>query len=382
MFIVALATVGVCDIAFGLSLQLQPLVMESQGIAAWLIGLNSAMGALGILFVGPFLPRIIVRFGSRNIAFVAILTILVSLLGMAFLPPLYWWFFLRFCMGTATGALFAVTEIWILTIATPENRGRVMGIYTSMMSVTFAVGPLLLPFTGIHGFAPWIICFVFVALGLIPLSYVKVREVSEDGGSSSVWKAIASAPILFACIAVAALYDNVIISFFTIFATRNGVELGTASTILAAGIVAGVVFFYPLGLWADRWSKNGVVLVCTLVTIIICAAMPWLINTWAIWLLVVVLFTTAFGVYVVALAMIGDVFTGSAMVAASATVAAMWGIGGLVGPPIAGRMIDLFGINAMPYTLCGFYLVLLAMLLLNGGRVITKPDLPEVTISG
>ena len=67
--IAALATVGVCDIAFGLTLQLQPLLMEARGIPAWLIGLNTASGACGILLAGPFLPRIIARLGGKRVAF-------------------------------------------------------------------------------------------------------------------------------------------------------------------------------------------------------------------------------------------------------------------------------------------------------------------------
>ena len=63
--IAALATVGACDIAFGLTLQLIPLLMNERGWPAWAIGLNSAMGPIGILMAGPFLPRIIGRVGTQ-----------------------------------------------------------------------------------------------------------------------------------------------------------------------------------------------------------------------------------------------------------------------------------------------------------------------------
>ena len=63
--IAAMATVGVCDVAFGLTFQLQPLILEAMGIPAWIIGINAAMGPLGILLIGPFLPRIIAGFGGK-----------------------------------------------------------------------------------------------------------------------------------------------------------------------------------------------------------------------------------------------------------------------------------------------------------------------------
>ena len=237
--VAALATVGVCDVAFGLTLQLQPLLMDALGIPAWLIGINTAAGALGVLLAGPILPRLIARAGARRVAFFSILTITVCLAAMALLPPPWWWFFFRFFMGAAIGSLFTVSEAWILTIATDETRGRLMGLYTSVLSVTFAVGPSILPFTGIHGLLPWIICIVFVCGGLIPLAVVKVREASEDGEHGNIFNVLGRAPLLFACIGAATIFDSVIISFFSIFAQRNGLSLGEASSMLSAGIVKG-----------------------------------------------------------------------------------------------------------------------------------------------
>ena len=66
----------------------------------------------------------------------------------------------------------------------------------------------------------------------------------------------------------------------------------------------------------------------------------------------------------------GDSFKGPDLMAGAAAIAAMWGVGGLVGPPIAGVAIDLFGIDAMPVTLAAFYVVLIAGLAFTGGKLI------------
>lgn len=363
--VTALATVGICDVAFGLTLQLQPLLMEARGISASLIGLNATMGAVGVLFIGPLLPGLVARFGSKPVARVSIITIVVTLLLMPAVPPLYWWFPLRFLIGMAIGSLFALSETWILSIATAENRGRLMGIYTSALSVTFATGPMIVPFTGIEGWMPWLISAALVALGLLPLSTLDVREVAEEGGKGGFLAVLRRAPLLFLFIAAATLFDSVLISFFTIFAERNGAELDKASWLLGVGIIAGVAFFYPIGLLADRWSKPGTVLITALLTIAAALAIgPLLATIWA-WPLAVTLITAAFGVYVVALAVIGDLFKGKDMVAASAAVAAMWGVGGIIGPPIAGRLIDLQGINVFPWVLAAIYALVVLGLVLN-----------------
>ena len=181
------------------------------------------------------------------------------------------------------------------------------------------------------------------------------------------------APLLLFAVCAATLFDNVFISFFTIFGLRNGVELDVASRILGFGIIGNVVLFYPMGWLADHWSRRGVVILTACSTIVLSLSLIWLINTPFIWITVVLLSASAFGVYVVALTTMGDTFKGPDVVAGSAAFAAMWGVGGLVGPPIAGIAIDTFGINAMPVTLASFYVILLIGLIRNRGHLVRQP---------
>jgi MFS family permease len=369
LLLAAFTTIGITDIAFGLTLQLQPLVLEKQGVPAWLIGTIVALGSVGAFVSGPLIPAAVKRFGSKTVVLGSMVVIIATLLLMPALPPLYWWFPLRFLLGAMIASLFAVSETWVTAGTTDSNRGRIMGLYTSMLSLTFAAGPMLIPFTGVEGYLPWLICAACVSLGAFSLTTVKPFDApSHEGGS--FWSVCAKAPMLFACVLTATTFDTVYMSFFTIYAIRNGVPLNEASWLLGAGIAAGALFFYPMGLIADRWSKNGLVLVSAATTIALALLLPVAISTIWVWPLLIFFTTSAFGVYVVSLAMVGDVFKGNDVVSASAGIAAMWGLGGLIGPPFAGRLIDSFGIGTMPLFLAAIYAVLLALLLANGGRIV------------
>lgn len=366
--IAAIATVGACDISFGLTLQLIPLIQHELGTPAWLIGLAAAMGPLGILLAGPLLPSVIKHSGAKPVAYAAIAILLIGLFGFALTTNLAFWFPLRFALGVAAGALFTVSETWILGSTTDANRGRIMGLYTTVLSITFAVGPLLLPFTGIYGWFPWVIGMVCVALGALPLVFVKVNSHLGER-SHSFFGVFKRAPLLFATIGCATFFDNVFISFFSIFATTKGVELSTASTMLGFGVIGCALFFFPMGWLGDHWSRSKVIMCNSAITITCCLLLGPFINSWIAWPLIVLLASTAFGVYVVALAATGDVFKGADIIASSSATAAMWGIGGLIGPPVAGAAIDAFGVDAMPYTLAVMYAALLISLIFNGGKL-------------
>jgi MFS family permease len=370
--VAAIATVACCDIALGLTLQLLPLLMERQHLHALVMGANAAMGPIGILIAGPFLPRIIGRFGSRPVVLTVTTMLIVCLIAFRLSPSVWLWFPIRFVFGIATGTLFTVSEAWVLTFAGDGNRGAIMGLYTSVLAITFSVGPLILPFTGIDGWPPWLLGIACIMCSILPLTLVKVSDDAFQGHTSAgaFFRFLGRAPFLLFAVGAVVLFDSVFISFFTIFGLRHGLPLETASRILGAGIIGNTLMFYPMGLLADRWSKTGVVVLTAAATIVLSLSLIFLIGTWAIWPAVIMLSASAFGVYVVALATMGDTFRGPDIVAGSAAFAAMWGFGGLVGPPVAGAAIDLFGVDAMPVTLAAFYVVLLLGLSFSGGRLV------------
>jgi MFS family permease len=369
--IAAIATIASCDVAMGFTLQLLPLLMEANKTPAWVIGLNTSMAPLGILLAGPILPRIIARVGAKRMVYMAVTFNIAGLLIFKLVPSLYIWFPLRFLFGISSGALFTISEAWILTVADPSKRGRIMGLYTSVMAVSFSLGPFMLPYTGTDGWLPWVIAMSGLGLSIVPLAFVSVSDDAfRDEHGGGFWRVVRRAPLLLFAVGAATLFDSVFIAFFTIFGIRSGLSMAAASTILGLGIVGNMLFQYAIGVFADRWSRIGVVVVSAAVTVVLCLSLIWLVHTPLLAPAVIILGTSAFAVYVVALAASGDAFKGGDLIAVSAAFSAMWGVGGLIGPSVAGVAIDAFGINAMPVVLAAFYVILLIGLALNQGRLV------------
>lgn len=369
--VAAIATVASCDIAMGLTLQILPLLMEKAHVPAWIMGLNAAMSPLGIMIFGPFLPRIVSRFGSKRVVYISILVTMATLAGFKLFPSIWMWFAIRFVFGMAAGTLFTVSEAWIMSGADQNNRGRTMGLYTSVLAISFSIGPLIIPFTGIDSWAPWLIGILCVGMSSVPLAFLRISEDAfrhEEGGG--FWAFVARAPLLLFAVGTLTFFDAVMLSFFPIFGLRSGLPVEQVTTILGVSIIGNALLQLPIGLLADRWSRLGVTVLAAVITAVLALSMIWTIQSWLIWPVMLILGTTAYAIYTIALTILGDNFKGPDLIAGSAAFAAMWGIGGILGPPIAGAAIDAFGIVAIPVTVTAIYIILLIGLGLSGGRLV------------
>ena len=362
LIISAIAALACCNIAFGMTVQLIPLVMDAQGASKTLIGLNTTAGQLAVLLTGLALPRLMRRFGGHRLVLTATIILIATLAGFALLQPGWAWFVIRFITGVSISILFTTSEMWIQAAANDNTRGRIMSIYMSVLTLSFGVGPFLIPLTGFKGAAPWLVGMATVALGLVVISLMKVeKQVAHEAGISFL-AAVVRAPLVFMCIGATTLFESIMLSFFTLYAIGSGIALNQAASLLGFGIVACLLFFYPIGQLADKWSRRGMVWVCACVAIASSLLQIPLMNTIAIWPLSVILRAGAFGTYLNGFAMLGDSFKGPELMSAAALVSILWGVSGMIGPPLAGLAFDRWGLGLLPWFMAACFVPVLAVL--------------------
>src|SRR5205807_9656665 len=107
----------------------------------------------------------------------------------------------------------------------------VMGLYASILGITFAVGPLIIPLTGIDGWLPWLIGIFGVVLSALPFAFVKVSEAGFRDEGQGFFGFINRAPLLLFAVATVAAFDAVMLCFFSIFGLRSGLTLATVSMV-------------------------------------------------------------------------------------------------------------------------------------------------------
>ncbi|HXV30490.1 MAG TPA: MFS transporter, partial [Sinorhizobium sp.] len=103
-----------------------------------------------------------------------------------------------------------------------------------------------------------------------------------------------------------------------------------------------------LGRVAEKFGSRRIMLSCALASLAGCLLLAPIFDSWLIWPLFFVWGGVSFGIYTVSLIQLGERFTGQALIAGNAAFALVWGIGGIVGSPVAGLAMQLIGPQGLP----------------------------------
>lgn len=343
---------------FGLMFPLLSLIMESRGVPSQWIGYNAAMHPIGIVLSVFVIPVAVRRFGAKRAVLAAALLTALVILSYPFSPVFWGWFVLRFLQGFFVSILFAVSEAWIVKFARGAWRSRILALYTSILALSFGGGPAIITFTGIEGALPFIAGAVVLLFAMIPILFVQDEDVdSEDEAPLSVLGFARKAPILLFAVGMFGILDAANLSFLPVYAVRKGFDQELAAMALTAFVIGNTVLQFPIGWCADHLPKRLVMACCGLMSGGCSLLVPFVFGSWALWPVLTVMGATAAGIYTVALAELGERFTGHELVTGTAAFSTMWGLGALAGSLLAGWSIAGFGPDGLPFTMAAVFLV-------------------------
>ena len=367
----ACTAISVFGFALGMTYPMLSLLLEADGVSTNMIGINSAMMPIGILLFSPILPVLSKRFGSRVVAIAAAIITALLLLAYKAFDSLEAWFIIRLMQGMSVSTLFVLSEAWIVQYAGQAHRGKVVALYAAVLSASFGAGPALVSWIGIEGWLPFVIGATVVILSVIPLAMVQegTEDEIEETAVSGIFTFAAKAPILLAAVGIFAVFDAATLAFLPLYGLKIGLNLSTAALALSALIVGNVLLQLPIGWLADRFSKQTVLKMCALISVIFAILLPYTGTSIWLWPVLVILGAAGYGVYTVSLADLGDRFQGNELVAGSAAFAVMWGVGALIGSISGGWAMSLFGPYGLPMLVAFSYAALFIGILLRASRV-------------
>ena len=356
----ACAAISVFGLAFGITYPLLSLILASQGTAENMIGINAAMMPIGILLFSPVIPVAASHFGARNVAITAALITAILILTYKIFYSLEAWFILRFLQGMSISTLFVLSEVWIVRFAGSHHRGKVIALYGSVFSLSFGAGPAIVSWTGIEGWAPFIIGSLVIVVGILPLMLIKNEKVRESKNSSvsGFFNFSSKAPMLLACVCAFSILDSASLSLLPVYGVRNGLDISTAALLLTAMVLGNSLLQFPIGWLADNFEHRKVLLCCSSVTAVMLCLLPFSMGTVWMWVVVLIAGTTGYGLYTVSLTSLGSRYEGAELVNGSSAFAVVWGAGALFGSISGGWTMTIFGPNGLPLHLAAIYGIL------------------------
>ena len=348
--ITAAAVVGML---LSLTLPLLAILMEQRGASARFIGANSAMPALSMLVITPFIPRIIARVGTMRLLVACLILSIFTLTAFRLTDNLWLWFPIRILNGLAIVHVFVISETWIQTLAEKNSRGRLIAIYTVAFSLGWAMGPFILTLTGTEGWLPFLVGDALILVAIVVLLTARNRAPKLGGTHHKApISLIFERPAIFGAVLAFSAIETGIFGLLPVYGMRNGLEPADAAIMLTALGLGSMVFQYPLGALSDRFGRHGMLLLCALSGVAGAAVLPHMMATY--WPLLISLFLWGgmiAGMYTISLAALGDSYDGADLSAATASFTVVYGVGSLISPPVSGLAMDIWNPHGLMFVL-------------------------------
>lgn len=358
--VAAIASISVVGIAIGLGIPLLSVILESRGHSASMIGLNTAVAGMASIGAAPFAIPLAVRLGVVPTMAVMIVAGALAFIGFYFAPAFWMWFPLRVVLHVALTVLFILSEFWISVSAPPQRRGLVLGLYATVLSLGFALGPWLFAQVGSGGFLPFGITFTVTSLALIPViaawrqsPVIKRSDRESRSFISYIWLV----PTATAAVLVFGAVETGGFALFPVYGARIGFSESEAALLLSMIGLGNVAMQIPLGMISDRIrDRRYLLLACAATGLAGMLALPHLTGNW--YLLAVLLFFwggVVAALYTIGLAHLGSRLSGHELASANAAFVFCYGLGMVLGPQAIGIGMDLLGDQGFAWSLAIFF---------------------------
>ncbi len=341
----AITCVSIAGISFGLGLPLLAFNLEFMTHSGTIIGLNALMGALSTVIIAPFAPAILARVPTRPFLIACLCYTALSYVAYPLVRHVPFWMFMRFTSGLCVSILFVASEAWMVQMAPAPIRGRVLGLYSMALAVGFGLGGLLVAVLGVRGWTPFLagagLSLLAIAPLLLPGPGLHLPHRTRSG-LAQLWRLAAGAPrLMMAALAFGAI-ETAAAYFTPIWAYRTGYGEVRAQVLVAVGSLGVILLQLPLSWLGDHINRYRLLMACSLAglfgpLLMLAAGMQ---LSWWLYPVFFAYVGVTEGLYILGLAQIGERYHKADMTGASAALVTMYGLGSLLGPLLAGPMMD------------------------------------------
>jgi len=368
--IVAISCGLLAGLCIGYYLPLISFWMHDLGFSGNEIGVNTS--SVAVLVFGAYMPKWLARLGGARALFVSILGTMLVLAMMPFFSELTLIYGMRFLFGFAFGFFWIASETWINSNADAKNRGVYISLYATLYGLGICLGPQFLKLIGTTGKTPFFFGLILFLPALLAIRLIRKKipafKVSPKPSQkkSLFWQL----PLAFLGVFLSGVFEVSISNLFNIFAMYKGVGDQEMLSLLSVFALGNFLCQFPIGWLADRFSLHKVIVMNCMVAFT-CLILVSLFFNEGLLLYVLMFFLggSIIAFYTLSLILLGHHFSVEDMTRANMFFIVCFTIGGLIGPFIAGHLVDFY-----PNT----YFYFMAILALGYACLVLTPKMRRV----
>ena len=335
------------------------LIMLGNGLQGTLIGLRATLEGfppavtgfvmsgyfVGFLFGSALTPKLVWQVGHvRVYAGLASLASTATLAHLIIINPFAWGLF-RVVTGFCLAGLYIVAESWLNGASTNANRGKLLSVYMLTFSLAMAGSQGLLRFDDPGGFKLFLAASVLVSLAVVPISLTPTRAPAfEEPSGVPIRELFRAAPLGIIGAAVTGLSNGALLSGGPVYGSEAGMTAPRVGLFIGLSLIGGLVFQWPIGALSDRISRRRVILTVTTMAGVAAGVAIQLDPLGSAFLMATFLFGgMTFPMYSLSASHVIDIVPEDKLVAASAAMILVNGLGAISGPIIATVTLTFLG---------------------------------------
>ena len=354
----AITLVGVI---IGINLPLSSLTLQTWGTSTSVIGFAASMTGLATVVITPFFSKLINRFGQMGIMRFCLVVLPIAIALLPVFQNIYIWFLLRFIIGVVATGVWLLSEVWINALAEDQHRGKFIALYSSLISLGLIVGVLISSLIPIETGGGFYVSAGIAVISAIPLWKMDDLPDFDAVEDISFYRYLVTAPGLMGSSWMMGFLYAATAALLPIFALPfvEGDYAQSSRTVawLASGELTLPLF---VGWLADRYDKTRLMIYISCVSVIALAILPVIFDIPVMrFLFLFIIGGSIMSFYSLGLTLLGQEFKGKVLASANASFIFFLSLGEILGPPVVGAAMDLFGNNAF-----GWFMALIGLIYL------------------
>lgn len=321
------------------------------GFGSHVLGMIGAMYFVGFLagtYVGPAMIR---RVGHvRSFAFFTV-SIACAILLHELSSSAILWGGLRLIVGVSMFGLYNTIESWINSYSVPEQRSQIYISYTMVNLGSLAVSQQLLHWGRPESHLLFSVAAILVCAAVLPVSATRLTQPTvSQSPAISARQLYQRAPLACAGGFFSGLAQGAFWSLAAVWADQSHLGREGVAWCMSFAILGGAFFQWPIGILTNRIDRGHVISLIALISASM-AALLWTANAYGLKAVLVAIFLYggfAFALYPLAVARMMDRLTKAEIVAGSAALLLIHGVGACIGPVFAGGLMQYYGAGALP----------------------------------